>query len=269
MKKIFIVLMILLLVSGCSTKKEETAPKQEVDKTIDIELLSNVKTIEELAAILNCPTDDVATIATYIKYASQILPSEKQPSEFVRGVLSEGFTWISVDEAKTMVDAYILTTDNWRDFYEAKIVSVDYYALNDEGEEIIAETADEPQVLLKDGYYTEYTTYLRFKNLTNNDVIYFDGMWPEYLEIDGDKIMVSTLDEDENHEYKVTTLEFDLDNYECIEANGVVFKDHFDEDLYFTEEYDPDTPFVIVNHDLENGDMHYLGKDTAGWDIYR
>jgi len=234
MKKILVVLMLLVMCTAC-------ASNSEVKQTIKPEDLLNAKTKDELATLLNCNSDEIKDLVDYIQIMDKYLPSDNVDEE-ESGVDEEGKTWVSATKAASMIDAYLLTKDNWTTFIGPVMKEIEcfYY---DENDQEVNEIRNEPEIGWLDGYYGDDNVCLIVRNKESNQEINFANWWDEFVEYVDGKYMVTYYDSEKQEN---VTKEFDYNDYEVIKAQGIVYHENIDESLFYEDELNPGDTYMLI-----------------------
>jgi len=224
MKKMIIILLLLLAITGCTVKQEE---KTKLNPDNVLKLTSK----DELAAFLNCEVDDIRLLVEYAEIMERYLryPVQSDETQYERGVTDCDERWISAAELRSLTDRVILTKDNWMDYFGPKTYQTEFCDYNYETGESNCEWGDAYDIGWLNDFYADDNTVLILKNKDSNEEIIFDGCWPEYVSYEDGKYLVETYDKDGNWVSK----EFKYENYECLEAHGILFKDNVPEEMIY------------------------------------
>lgn len=224
MKKMILLLIVLFCFSGCA--KQETKKEK-----VDLDTILTFTSKEELAAYLNCDVNDLELLGEYTNVMNKYLrySNEEDKQEYERGVTDCDEKWISAEELRSLTDRVILTKNNWKNYLVPQIKQTEFCEYDFETNESTCEWGDTYVIDWIDDYYANDDTVLILKNKDSGEEIIFDGYWPEYVSYEDGKFIVITYDSDSNQISK----EFNADNYECIEAHGILYKDNVPQEMLY------------------------------------
>lgn len=208
------------------------------ESALTLDSLKSLKTKEEMAEVLGvADAADLEQMLAYLNNYHTALPAKNDASKPVTEwhKTPDGYKYLTVEEAKTLVTPYVITKENWKDFFETRVEEETYYVTELDGSEVI-QTEEEPKVDIKSEYsYGWDKVNLTFINkLTKEKVRFASGWWSESIRFEDGKYIVDACDEDGY----LTEEEFSFDNYECIYADGIVYTCDIAQELLYLESYD-------------------------------
>jgi len=219
----------------------------------------------------------------YMKNYYNHLPSESEKTEAASswGISDEGYNCITVEDAKTLVTPYIITTENWKDFIEPYMEDIECYSYDQDDNEIY-EVKQEPEIGISyDYYYSRSDIRLTLVNNNTGYEFEFYGTWGERVDLkDGKYYVTSYGDSGFGKE-----VEFNPDDYTCTLADGVVYQYDLPHELLFREyldeereewvvesiddgEFDEYDAMVFVQYGKKNSDICRVGYSGFGGYVY-
>lgn len=261
MKKTITALLLLCVLVGCASNQKLT-----------VESLQAAKSKQDLAKTINCDYKDLETVIANLNNLYKSLPAESNGLQPSVTYDEAGHVILSKETLLQYIKKIELTTDNWKDYYEARVVN--YQNINAFGE---VEYEDTYVVFgLKEGVTGDEYEKIAIKlhdDVNDIDLIYshenFNSNSDEYY---CDLILNSETYYDFQEEFAKNEImlrvssaytwdekyyKFDINNLTCTQITGYVFTQNIPEE-YIIEEEEYGGKYVIYG---DANSYHWLYID--------
>ncbi len=231
MKKLLTILLCLtlLLLPSCTSPQDPTSPTESETSApvadtgrLTLAALEEAATREELAALIGVNNvDEMEQMLVYLKHFYDLLPNEGDPTEPVTewAKREDGVPYLTLKQAKSMVQAQVVTTGNWMEFIVPKL---------DEDSGMV-------EIAYRDGVYFNEEPRICLTNQITGEEFEYDGWyWPEEIICaDGEFFMVTYDESRVEH-----LLPLSEENYICTFADAVAYSYELPRELCYVDTWE-------------------------------